>query len=314
MNRSMLERAVTKVNKHKVPHTGGRLGIFDLLKRTRSEMNDDHVSAFAGNLTYSSLLAIFPFVIFILSILFVAGQQSLLLDGIDNLRHTGALSPGAAKVVNHEITGIANGHKGALGIGLVVSIVTALWAVSGAFRSVMEAMNVMSRANETRSFVKRYLISFGLSAVVAAIFIVALGLLVAGPAVADSIGGAGKWLWLVAQWPVLFALVLFGLALVYYYAPNTQRAFRFISPGSLLAAILWLGFSLLFSLYVNNFGSYNKTYGTLAGAIVLMLYMYYTSFIFLFGAEVNQVIDDATSRDPIGDGHAGATVSAANCD
>jgi membrane protein len=132
-----------------------------------------------------------------------------------------------------------------------------------------------------------------MSVIVAALFVVALGLMVGGPAFANTLGDVGKWAWLVLQWPVMLALVLVGLALVYYFAPSVEQEFKWVTMGSIIATVMWLIFSIVFTIYVNNFGSYNKTYGTLAGVVILLLYMYYTSFIFLFGAEANQVIEDA---------------------
>ena len=156
----------------------------------------------------------------------------------------------------------------------------------------MEATNVMYEVAETRGFVKKYLVSIVLSVVVAALFVAALGLMVAGPAIAGQFGDVGRWSWLILRWPVMLACVLAGLSLVYYYAPSAEQEFRFVTQGSIIAAGAWLVFSTAFSLYVQNFGSYNKTYGALAGVIILLLYTYYTSFIFLFGAEANQVIED----------------------
>ena len=288
-----IHRAADAANQPAVPLTRGRLGYVDLVKRTGREIGRDHVAAFAGNLTYHALLALFPFVIFVLSVLFIGGQESLLTNGITNLRDSGALSANAAQVIITQVDAIASSRTGALGVGLVVSILTALWATSGAFRSIMEATNVMYGVDETRGLVKRYLTSIILSVVVAALVIVALALVVAGPAFAGTLGDVGKWAWLVLQWPVLVAIVLLALALVYYYAPSAEQSFKFVSPGAIIAAVVWLVFSIAFSLYVNNFGSYNKTYGTLAGVVILMLYTYYTAFIFLFGAEANQIIESA---------------------
>ncbi|MCW2949825.1 MAG: ribonuclease, partial [Thermoleophilia bacterium] len=212
-----------------VPMTGGRLGYVDLIKRTGREIGDDHVSAFAGNLTYHALLAIFPFAIFLLSVLFLAGQQHLLTDGINNLRSTGALSANAAQAVTGQIDSLAASHSGALGFGVALSILAALWAVSGAFRSVMEAMNVMYEVEETRGFVKKYVTSIVISLVIAALFVAALGLVVGGPAIASHLGDVGKWTWLVLQWPVLFGFVLLGLALLYYFAPSVEQEFRWVT-------------------------------------------------------------------------------------
>ncbi len=293
MSGSIVGRAEHELNSKKVPQTKGRLGFAELVRRTMKEVGDDHVMAFAGNLTYHAVLAIFPFAIFVLSVLFLAGQEQLLTDAIANLQSSGALSSGAADVITQQVDRIAESQPGALGFGLVLAILTALWAVSGAMRSVMEAMNVMYEVEETRGFVKRYLTSIVLSLLVAALFVVALGLVVVGPSVAAELGDIGRWAWLVLQWPVVLALVLLGIALLYYVAPDVDQDWKWVSQGSIVATVLWLVFSLVFSAYVNNFGSYNETYGTLAGAIVLLLYAFYTSFIVLFGAELNQVIEDA---------------------
>jgi membrane protein len=289
-----IDRLERKANQPSVPLTHGRLSYLDLIKRTGREIGDDHVAAFAGNLTYHALLALFPFVIFVLSVLFLGGHESLLTDGVANLRESGALSASAAQVITTQVNDLASSRTGALGFGLVLSILTALWATSGAFRSIMEATNVMYEVDETRGFVRRYLTSIVLSLVVAFLVVVALGLVVAGPSFANTLGEMGKWLWLILQWPVLFAIVLLALALVYYHAPSAEQTFKFVSPGAIIAAVVWLAFSIVFSLYVNNFGSYNKTYGSLAGVIILMLYTYYTAFIFLFGAEANQIIESAS--------------------
>lgn len=187
---------------------------------------------------------------------------------------------------------------GGLGVGALISILFALWGVSGAFRSVMEAMNVMYEVEEGRPFWKKYLVSILLSLGATALLITAAVLVVAGPAigggVADAVGlgTVFRWTWNIAQWPVLVLFVLLAFALIYYYAPDVEQSFRFVSPGSLVGVALWLVFSLLFSPYVNTFGSYNKTYGTLAGVAILMLYLYYAAFILLFGAEMNQVIEE----------------------
>lgn len=293
MGSSIVRKAESVGNSAKVPTTKGRLGWYDMLRQTIREMGEDHVMAFAGNLTYHTLLALFPFAIFVLSVLFLGGQEQLLVDGITNLRETGALSDSAADVIIGQVNSLAQTNTGAIGFGLALSMLVALWATSGAFRSVMEAMNVMYDVDERRAFFSRYVASVVLSVVIAALFIVALGLVVAGPAIADWFGEAGRWAWLVLQWPVLVGFVLLGLALLYYYAPNAEQQFRFITPGAVIATAAWLLFSLAFSYYVNNFGNYNRVYGTLAGVVILLLYSYYTSLILLFGAEVNQVIEDA---------------------
>lgn len=164
----------------------------------------------------------------------------------------------------------------------------------------MEAMNVMYEVDEARPFWKVYGISIFLSLIVAVLLISALVLVVFGPQIAELVAGivgfgnVFELLWIVVQWPVLVGVVLFAFALIYYFAPDVQQRFRYVSPGSISAVVLWLLFSLAFSLYVNNFGgeSYSASYGALAGVAILMLYIYYTSYILLLGAEMNQVIEE----------------------
>jgi membrane protein len=154
----------------------------------------------------------------------------------------------------------------------------------------------MYEIEEARPFWKQLLISVFLSLGVAALLLFALALVVFGPeiggAVADvvGLGNVFEIVWNVVQWPVLLFLVVLAFALVYYYAPDVEQRFRWISPGSIVAVVAWLLFSLAFSLYV-EFGSFDA-YGSIAGIIILMLYIYYSAFIMLVGAELNQVIEE----------------------
>ena len=273
------------------------LGLVELLKRTFKEVSKDHLAAFAGNLTYKGLFALFPFFVFLLSLLGLFGAPELVRTMLDQV--SAVLPEGATAFLEDQLLGIAQSKaQGAFTVGAIISIFLALWGVSGAFRSVMEAMNVMYEVDEARPIWKQYLISVLLSLGVAALLLFALGLVIFGPqlggAVADfvGLGFVFQLVWNIVQWPVLLFFVLFAFALVYYFAPDVEQRFKWISPGSVIAVALWLVFSLLFSLYVNNFGSYNAAYGSLAGVVILMLYIYYSSFIMLIGAELNQVIEE----------------------
>ena len=273
------------------------LGLSELLKRMFKEESEDHLAAFAGNLTYKVFFPLFPFFVFLLTLLGIFRAPNL-LDYL--LGQTEAVLPqGVATFVQDQLLTIAEGQaEGALTVGAIVSVLLALWGVSGAFRSIMEAMNVMYEIEEGRPFWKQYLIAILLSLAIAVLLLTALGLVVFGTqlggAVADAVGlgAVFEWVWAIVQWPVLLFFVVFAIALVYYYAPDLEQRFRWISPGSIVAVVMWLAFSLAFSLYVNNFGSYNETYGTLAGIILLLLYIYYSSFIMLVGAQLNQVVEE----------------------
>ena len=280
-----------------VPMTRG-LGLSDLLKRTFKEAWKDHLDAFAGNLTYKGLFAVFPFFTFLLSLLGIFNATDLVKTTVDKL--SGVVPDSAAKFVEDQLLGITQSQaESAFTFGAIISIALALWGVSGAFRSVMEAMNVMYSVEEDRPFWKVYGLSIFMSLAVVVLLVGALVLVVFGESigvtVADLVGLGSVFatVWSILQWPVVACVVLFAFSLIYYFAPATKQRFRWISPGSILAFVFWLIFSLLFSLYASTFGgdSYSETYGSLAGVIVLMLYVYYSALIMLVGAEMNQVIE-----------------------
>ena len=294
--RRLVQKAEEAGNQVEIP-MARNLGMVELLKRLAKEVQEDHLAAFAGNLTYKGLFALFPFFIFLLSLLGLFGASGLVESTIDRVGP--ALPEGAVTFLNDQLLSITESSaQGAFTVGAIVSILLALWGVSGAFRSVMEAMNVMYEVEEARPFWKQLLISVLLSLGVAALLIVALVLVVFGPelggAVADAVGlgSVFQLVWSIVQWPVLLFFVVLAFALVYYYAPDVEQRFRWISPGSIVAVLLWVIFSLLFSIYVERSGSFNATYGTFAGIVVLMLYIYYSAFIVLVGAQLNQVVEE----------------------
>jgi membrane protein len=291
----ILKKAERKGNEAEVP-VAENLGLVDFFKLTFKEVGEDHVMAFAGNLTYKALFAIFPFFTFLLSLLGIFNADELVNTMINRL--SGVMPPSATEFIEKQLLGITQSQaESAFTLGAIISIALALWGVSGAFRSVMEAMNVMYEVEEDRPAWKMYGISIFISLAVILLMLTALGLVVFGSTVGGGLadvvglGSVFQAVWSIAQWPVLALVVLFAFALVYYFAPAAKQKWRWISPGSILAFVFWLAFSLLFSLYVGTFGSYNETYGSLAGVIILMLYIYYSAVIMLIGAEMNQVIE-----------------------
>lgn len=294
--RRLAKKAEETGNEVEVP-MAQNLGLVELMKRLVQEIQEDHLAAFAGNLTYKGLFALFPFFVFLLSLLGLFGASDLVTTTIERIGN--ALPPGATDFLQNQLLQIVQSKTaGAFTVGAIISLLLALWGVSGAFRSVMEAMNVMYEIEEDRPFWKQLLISVFLSLGVAALLIFALVLVVFGPEIGETVADAAglgsvfQIVWNVVQWPVLIFLVVLAFALVYYYAPDAEQRFRWISPGSIVAVLLWLVFSLLFSIYVEKSGSFNATYGTFADIIILMLYIYYSSFIMLVGAQLNQVIEE----------------------
>src|SRR5215210_6036347 len=260
----LLKRAERKGNEAEIP-VAENLGLVDFFKLTFKEVEEDHVMAFAGNLTYKALFAIFPFFTFLLSLLGLFNATDLVNIMVDKL--SGIAPQSATKFVEGQLLSITQSQaESAFTFGAIISILLALWGVSGAFRSVMEAMNVMYAVEEDRPFWKVYGLSIFMSLAVIVLLVGALVLVIFGESigvrVADLVGLGAVFatLWSIVQWPVV-------------------------------AFVFWLIFSLLFSLYASIAGSYNETYGSLAGVIILMLYVYYSALIMLIGAEINQVIE-----------------------
>ena len=295
----LVRKAEQTGNEVPIPMTRRRLGLVEFLKRTFKEVGDDHLAAFAGNLTYKALFALFPFALFLLSLLGLFGSPETLGNLLDQAR--GVLPGSVIDFLDKQVLSLASSQAATTFTwGAIISILLALWGVSGAFRSVMEALNVVYEVEEDRPAWKVYLISLFLSLGVALLLISSLVLIVLGPQIGGAIasavglGAVFEVVWSIVRFPILLGVVLFAFALVYYFAPNVEQRFKWVSPGSIIAVIMWLLFSLVFSLYVNNIGSdsYSATYGSLASVAVLMLYIYYSSLIVLIGGEMNQVIEE----------------------
>ena len=291
----LIKKAEQKGNQAEVP-LARDLGLVDFFKLTFKEVSEDHVSAFAGNLTYKTLFAIFPFFTFLLSLLGLFNATSLVNDMIDFL--SGVMPGSATQFIKTQLLSITQSQaESAFTLGAILSIALALWGVSGAFRSIMEAMNVMYEVEEDRPFWKVYGLSIFMSLAVIILMLSAFGIVIFGGSVGGGLAGViglgnvFETAWSIVQWPIVACIVLFTFALIYFFAPAAKQKFTWISPGAVLAFVFWLLFSLLFSFYVGNFGSYSASYGSLAGVIILMLYTYYSALIMLIGAEMNQVIE-----------------------
>lgn len=268
------------------------LGLGHFVRRTLDQANKHHLPAFAGNLAFRALFALFPSLVALLWLLSVFHAQGL-INALLNVAST-PLPQAAADSIREQMRGSpAASANGAFPVGALFSVLVAVWAISATFEATMEAMNAMYAVEESRSFWRRQLTALSLSFAVSALLVGSLVLVVFGPRIADAarLGPVLRWAWAIGTWPVLLVSVLVAFALVYYFAPDVNQRFRWISEGSLIAAALWLLFALLFSLYFNNFVPYTEMYGSLAGIAVLMLYTYASSYILLLGAEMNQVIE-----------------------
>jgi membrane protein len=252
-------------------------------------MRDDCMGL-SQQIAYSSLLAFFPAVAFLLGALGLFN----LYDNVQSL-----LAPIAPNGVITFIDNLANDSQGATSAwAFVIGFVGAVWAASGAMGTIMKAVNRAYELQETRPFWKSRAIAIALvvatGITTAGVFV----LIVVGGSLGDAIakkaglGGAFQWAWAIVRWPLAFCAILLFFAFVYYLGPNRrQRSWKWLTPGSVLGGALWLALSALFALYVTFAGNYTKTYGALASGIILLLWLNYSAFALLYGAELNSELE-----------------------
>lgn len=270
-----------------------------VIKEAIKDFLADDMMTYAAALAYRTLLALFPFIIFLLTLL-GALRLSNFFDKL--LSQARVALPGPAfQVVEQVISEIQGQARGGV---LSFSILFALWAASTAVRSIMNALNVAYDVKESRPAWKLYPLSIVYTIGLAILLIAAAGFMLLGPNVMQWLAGqiglsqvvATLWIWL--RWPVIVLLLLLTVAVIYKVAPNIDQPFKFITPGATVAVIIWILASLGFSYYVGNFANYGATYGSLGGIIILLLYFFISAAVLLFGAEINATILPAGAAQP----------------
>jgi membrane protein len=257
-------------------------------------MNDD-AFGLAAQLAYYFLLALFPALICVLA------AASFLPLGDFTGEVTAILSPlvpaEVLELVRAQMLEIAKGDDGGLvGLGLV----GAVWSSSAALVAIVSAMNRAYDIEESRSWWRVRVLAVGLTVGLALFVSLSALLVLAGPELAEllanrfGLGSAFVWLWAVIRWPIAFLLVSAAIAIVYYFAPDAEQEWEWVTPGSLVATFLWLIGSLAFRMYVVNFGHYEDTYGTIGAVIVLMLWFYLSGLVIVIGAEMNAELEHAS--------------------
>ncbi len=264
------------------------------LKRTVKEFQNDNLTDWAAALTYYAVLAIFPALIALISILGLVGDSATqaLLDNLTKL------TPGTANQVITDTIENITASESAAGLGLVLGIAGALFSASGYVGGFSRASNAIYEVEEGRPFWKLRPIQIAITTVMITLLaICALAVVVSGP-VAEQVGnlvGAGDaavTAWEIAKWPVIALVVTVLFAILYWASPNVKHpAFKWITPGGILAVVLWVIASALFALYVANFSSYNATYGSIAGVIVFLVWLWITNLAILLGAELNAELE-----------------------
>jgi membrane protein len=272
----------------------GGSGWWAALKRTFKEFKEDNLTDWAAALTYYGVLAIFPALIVLVSILGLVGDSAT-QPLIDNL---GSVAPGPAKEIFTNAIKNLQGDQGAAGVLFIVGILGALWSSSGYVAAFMRASNSIYDMPEGRPVWKTLPVRVGLTMVLLTLLAVTTLAVVLTGGLAQKVGdviGLGSTavdVWNIAKWPVLLVVVSFMFALLYWAAPNVkQPGFRWVSPGGIVAVAGWLIASAAFAFYVGNFGSYNKTYGALGGVIVFLVWLWISNIVILLGAEFNAELE-----------------------
>ena len=272
-------------------------GWVDILKRTWANFNSNRIMATAGGVTFFSLLAIFPALAAFVSLYGLFFDRHDVVHQLGLMR--GFVPRDVLSLVSDQMTRLATTGSGKLGFAFAVSLLLSLWSGNGAIRSLFDGLNVAYEEKERRGFVRLTLVTlaFTLGAILFAL--VAIAAVVVLPVVLKflHLGGGAAYFGLL-RWPAILLVVALGLSVVYRYGPSrAQPRWRWITPGGLLAAVLWLAASLAFSWYVSNFANFNKTYGSLGAVVGFMTWLWYSTIIVLFGAELNAEIEHQTSVD-----------------
>ena len=265
-----------------------------VLKRTAGEFKDDDLADRAGALTYFGILSLFPAILALVSVLGLVGASAT-QPLIDNL---GKVAPGPARdILTRAVENLQN-SKGASGILFIVGLAGALWSASAYVASFMRASNAIYDVEEGRPIWKKLPVRVGVTLMLLVLLTISAVAVVVTGGLARQVGnliGVGESavrIWDIAKWPVLLLIVSFMFAFLYWAAPNVkQPAFRWISPGGIVAVVLWIIASAAFAFYVANFGSYNKTYGALGGVIIFLVWLWLTNVAVLLGAEFNSELE-----------------------
>jgi membrane protein len=263
------------------------------LKRTVREFRVDNLSDWAAALTYYSVLSIFPALLVLISLVDLAGQATI--DAL--LENLGRVAPGSVNEILATAIRNLQQTRGSAGVLALVGLAAALWSASSYIAAFMRASNAIYDVPEGRPVWKTLPIRIAVTVVVMVLLAVSAVAVVATGGLADRIGrllGIGSafvTVWDIVKWPVLLLIVSFLFALLYWASPNARQGFRWVTPGGILAVVVWVLASVAFAVYVANFGSYNKTYGSLASVIIFLVWLWLSNTAILLGAELNAELE-----------------------
>ncbi|PYC67118.1 ribonuclease [Micromonospora arborensis] len=265
------------------------------LRRTVTEFQDDSLTDWAAALTYYGVLSIFPGLLVLISILGLLGTSAT--EGVKDTVNQAVPNDSIRQIITEAIT-TADRNGGLASIAAIIGVVAAFWSASGYIGAFMRASNSIYDVPEGRPIWKTLPIRLGVTAVIGVLLLVSAVIVVFTGRLAEAVGdvvGLGATavtVWDIAKWPVLLILVSLMFAILYWASPNARHGgFRWVSPGGVLAVVIWLVISGLFAFYVSNFGSYNKTYGALAGVIIFLIWLWLSNIAILLGAEFDAELE-----------------------
>ena len=270
----------------------------DILWRTYAQIGEDRLLAVSAGVVFYGLLALFPAVTAFVSLYGLFAKASTINDHLALV--AGFLPAGGVDIIQEQVNRIAAKGEAKLGFAFAFGLALALWSANAGMKALIDALNVIYDEKEKRGFIKLNLVSLVLTAGGLLAILTAVGAIVVLPVVLSFVG-LGGWtetLLRLLRWPVLVFVAIFGLAVLYRFGPSRERPrWEWLSVGSVLAAVAWLASSALLSWYLANFANYDATYGSLGAAIGLMMWMWMSSIVILFGAELNSEIEHQTARD-----------------
>lgn len=270
----------------------------DIFWRTYQRIDDDRLLATAGGVVFFGLLAIFPAVTALVSSYGLFADPSTISSNLHSLAMM--LPEGAFQIVEDQVARVVSNGNTALGVTFLFGLLLAIWSANAGVKAIFDALNVAYEEREKRSFVRLNTVSLAFTVGGIAALLLMVGTVVAFPLALNHLGIApeSRLIVALARWPVLFVILLAALAVLYRFAPSRDAPrWQWLSLGAVTAAILWIAGSALLSWYLSEFANYNATYGSLGAAIGLMMWMWMSAIVIMFGAELNSEIERQTLRD-----------------
>ena len=270
---------------------------WDFAKELFAEVNNDRVGLVAAGIAFYGLLSLFPGIAAMMALGGLWTQPSVLVDQLQQIGSV--LPPEASKIIIDQAVQIAGSQKGGLGLAAVVGILLSIYSASNAVGSLIVGIHVAAGEPETRRFIASMGFTLAMTVVTIGLALLAILSTVVLPAVLAALHAEGTVAWILGltRWPIMGVISVLGLSLFYRLSiPHRSPPPRWITPGAVLGAVLWLGGSVAFSIYVQNFANYNKTFGTLGGVISLLIWLWLSAYIVLLGEEVNALLESREAR------------------